>query len=148
MMNNRNPRPGGPKEPLGWQTDAAAGVIGQAPQARGNTMLPAFMPGQQDALAAQLNQGFGGGASEWSGMLGNLYSPSKLFGDFKYGKIDGGRGSNGGKDGIDLTREERQIAQPWIPTNGAFRNPQQEIDFRALDPKIRRYLLAQWGVGG
>jgi hypothetical protein len=39
-------------------------------------LLSAFLPGQQSALAQQLNQGFGGGMKQWNGILGQTYSDS------------------------------------------------------------------------
>lgn len=41
----------------------------------GRNVLPAFMPGQEQALAQQLNMGFGGGKGQWSNYLDKVYSP-------------------------------------------------------------------------
>lgn len=40
--------------------------------------LPAFMPGQQAALADQLATGFGGNDAQWREYLGKVYSPLML----------------------------------------------------------------------
>lgn len=110
-------------------------------------VIQPFMPGQQGLLAEQLNAGFGGGVDAQMGLLDQWTSPMKLPGKFNYGNPMKDMGG-GMKNGIpDLTRQEMKIAQPWVPSNGAFRNPQQEIDFRALDPKIQEWLRAQWGGG-
>ncbi len=105
-----------------------------------------FMPGQQGLLAQQLSAGGYGTVDQNMGLLDQWTSPMKLPGKFNYGNPYNPQGGKSG--GIpDLTRQEMKIAQPWVPSNGAFRNPQQEIDFRALDPKIQEWLRAQWGGG-
>lgn len=54
---------------------------GVRPQPR----IPAFMPGQQNALADQLQAGFGGGLGHWQNFLGNTYSSMAPIQPFQYG---------------------------------------------------------------
>lgn len=107
-------------------------------------MIQPFMPGQQGLLADQLNAGFGGGVNQWSGLLDQWTSPMKLPGKFNYGNPMTNMG--GGKNGIpDLSPAEMKLARPWVPMGGDFRNPQQQIDFNSLDPRIQEWIKAQWG---
>jgi hypothetical protein len=61
----------------------------------GGGILSAFLPGQKDALAQQLANGFGGGNKQWKGILGQTYAPITSAVDFEYG--GGVKGKNGGK---------------------------------------------------
>ena len=59
-------------------------------------MLTAFLPGQKEALAEQLQTGFGGTPEQWNGMLSAAYSrPVNSIG-FNYGGNGGGGNGNGG----------------------------------------------------
>ncbi len=126
-------------------------MMKKRPDTQGRQMMEPFMPGQLDMLSSQLNAGFGGGVEAQRGMLEQYTDPMKMMPAFKYnrgGYLDGGRAGGRGQPGMpDLTREQMQMARPWVPMNGNFRNPQQEIDFRALDPQVREWLMAQWGGG-
>jgi hypothetical protein len=54
---------------FGWLGNRKGGNVGPP-----TGILSAFLPGQQDALAQQLNQGFGGGIPKWNGVLSQAYS--------------------------------------------------------------------------
>lgn len=58
-------------------------------------MIPAFQPGQLNALAQQLNMGFGGGVNAWKRDMRNTYDPTSMRG-FNFG--GGGGGGNRGND--------------------------------------------------
>ena len=55
-----------------------AGGKGKKDDQKKGNVLPAFMPGQKQALASQLNEGFGGGAGNWGDYLNMVYSPMKI----------------------------------------------------------------------
>jgi hypothetical protein len=61
----------------------------------GGGILSAFLPGQQAALAQQMNNGFGGGEKQWKGILGQTYSPVTSAANFEYG--GGMKDKRGGK---------------------------------------------------
>lgn len=88
-------------------------------------MMPAFQPGQLNALASQLNMGFGGGVKAWKNDMRNTYDPTSTRG-FNFGGGGGNRGggnnpdprnpgggnnNNGGQGGFTPTRP-RSMAMP------------------------------------
>jgi hypothetical protein len=78
--------------------------LGGAGAGGGNTppmgILSAFLPGQRNALAQQLNQGFGGGLKQWNGILGDTYSGMRFTPNaLGYPNNDQTGNNNGGNDG-------------------------------------------------
>lgn len=59
-------------------------------------MMPAFQPGQLNALANQLNMGFGGGVADWKQDMRNTYDPTSMRGFNFGGGHGGGNGHRGG----------------------------------------------------
>lgn len=60
----------------------------------GPNNLPAFQPGQLNALASQLNGSFGGGLGAWKKDFRNTYNPTSSK-EFNFG---GGHGNGGGNN--------------------------------------------------
>lgn len=105
-----------------------------------------FFPGQDTAVANQLNAGFGGGVEQFQGMLGDLYRPYKLMDPFKFGRTMPGQGKDE-KGG--LSKEEMAIAQPWINGGGAqLGRMGGQLQFDQLPRNIREEIIRQWQTGG
>jgi len=72
-------------------------------------LLSAFLPGQQNALAQQMQHGFGGTVKQWNGILGQPYADmSYMINPLGYPKDDTSRrndhtGKGDGKGGGDNT---------------------------------------------
>jgi hypothetical protein len=90
---------GGPDlEGKGFRYLGGAGAGGGNGQPMG--LLSAFLPGQRNALAQQLNQGFGGGLKQWNGILGDTYSGMRFTPNaLGYPNNDQTGNNNGGNDG-------------------------------------------------
>jgi hypothetical protein len=90
---------GGPDlEGKGFRYLGGAGAGGGNGQPMG--LLSAFLPGQRNALAQQLNQGFGGGLKQWNGILGDTYSGMRFTPNaLGYPNNDQTGDNNGGNDG-------------------------------------------------
>lgn len=106
-------------------------------------MVQPFMPGQQGLLAQQLSAGGYGTVDQNMGLLDQWTSPMKLPGKFNYGNPYNPQGATKG----DLSKEQMQIAQPWVRTQGNFDRMDQRLQFQQLDPQIQEWLRAQWGGG-
>jgi hypothetical protein len=89
---------GGPDlEGKGFRYLGGAGAGGGNGQPMG--LLSAFLPGQRNALAQQLNQGFGGGLKQWNGILGDTYSGMRFTPNALGYPNNDQTGNNGGNDG-------------------------------------------------
>lgn len=90
---------GGPDlEGKGFRYLGGAGAGGGNGQPMG--LLSAFLPGQRNALAQQLNQGFGGGLKQWNGILGDTYSGMRFTPNaLGYPNNNQTGDNNGGNDG-------------------------------------------------
>jgi hypothetical protein len=78
---------------------------------------PAFMPGQMQALAGQLNAGFGGGVGNYTNYLNQVYEPFK-FKQYQM-PLDGVMGTGGDKKNpFDKKRQPNKWAN-WNLENQA-----------------------------
>jgi hypothetical protein len=84
---------------------------------------PAFMPGQMQALAGQLNAGFGGGVGNYTNYLNQVYEPFK-FKQYQM-PLDGVMGTGGNKKNpFDKKRQPNKWAN-WNLENQAPADPMQ-----------------------
>lgn len=94
-------------------------------------ILSAFLPGQQAALAQQLNQGFGGGLKQWNGILGETYSPQPIQNNPLGYPRPGHGGKNDGKDGDGTDNTDASTQDGW--TSGGF-NPHSSAPYMMQQP--------------
>jgi hypothetical protein len=84
---------------------------------------PAFMPGQMQALAGQLNAGFGGGVGNYTNYLNQVYEPFK-FKQYQM-PLDGVMGTGGNKKNpFDKKKQPNKWAN-WNLENQAPADPMQ-----------------------
>jgi len=95
-------------------------------------MVPAFMPGQRNALANQLNQGFGGGTGDWRNYLASVYS-STPNPNFVPGKKDKPKRPEDGGSNVDIQtgNDYGPGVQPIAAQQRAL-SPQQMVGLLAL----------------
>lgn len=110
----------------------------------GNTM-GAFMPGQLNQLANQLQMGFGGGKGAWKQDLRQPYDPSKLY------QIGGGNGGGNGQNvnpgqptpGADPRQTHNRMAMQ-IPQagllNASMQQPQQQGLLGDIPPEVLAFI--------
>lgn len=124
-------------------------------------MMPAFQPGQLNALANQLNMGFGGGVKAWKQDMRNTYDPTSMRG-FNFGGGGGGgnRGGNndprdprnpghngnngGGQGGFNPTSPRNHMAMPMGGglLSAQMQQPQQQGLLGDIPPEVFAYLTS------
>lgn len=74
-------------------------------------LLAPFMPQQQNALAQQMQFGYGGGINPYMNMLGGMYGQSQMPSPLNYGQNNNNNNGNGGNGGQGQNNGDGQNGQ-------------------------------------
>lgn len=106
------------------------------------TTIPAFQPGQLQALAAQLNAGFGGGVKDWKQDLRNTFDPTKMQ-PFNYGGGGGGGGKGNNRGGNNQGgRDPRKLVVVPNGNQPMMARQQNPMPMQAQAPMMAPGLLS------